>query len=228
MLVLALTGDTGAGMPSPLPSDFKTVSRLTDSAHARVQAISFFVVMLLVSALLVQVLWNGVRRDFPRLPRLRFPAALAAVVLWGLMFVVVLTMISGARELMTPGAWEKQGFTYKLAGSKPSAVDADAPDVRAERLEGLAVALMRFAAKNGGRFPEKFEDAAAGEVGEVPGFAGLRYVYVPGLTVDDPGRVLLYEPEVDRRRRLVLTAGGNVRAMNSEELAKALARGAGR
>jgi hypothetical protein len=24
-------------------------------------------------------------------------------------------MISGARELMTPGAWEKQGVTYRLA-----------------------------------------------------------------------------------------------------------------
>lgn len=38
------------------------------------------------------------------------------VVLWGLLFIVVLAMISGARELMTPGAWEKQGATYRLAG----------------------------------------------------------------------------------------------------------------
>ncbi len=36
------------------------------------------------------------------------------VVLWGLLFTVVLAMISGARELMTPGAWEKQGATYRL------------------------------------------------------------------------------------------------------------------
>ncbi len=38
------------------------------------------------------------------------------MIIWGLLFVLVLTMISGARELMTPGAWEKEGFTYVLAG----------------------------------------------------------------------------------------------------------------
>jgi len=30
----------------------------------------------------------------------------------------VLTMISGARELMTPGAWEKDGAIYRLKGAK--------------------------------------------------------------------------------------------------------------
>jgi hypothetical protein len=43
-----------------------------------------------------------------------YARALAAVALWGFVFVIVLTMISGARELLTPGAWEKQGATYKL------------------------------------------------------------------------------------------------------------------
>jgi hypothetical protein len=36
------------------------------------------------------------------------------VTLWGLLFLLILTMISGARELMTPGAWEKHGSTYEL------------------------------------------------------------------------------------------------------------------
>jgi len=49
------------------------------------------------------------------LPRLSFGRALAGVILWGLLFFIVLTMISGARELMTPGAWKKDGATYKLA-----------------------------------------------------------------------------------------------------------------
>ena len=35
-------------------------------------------------------------------------------VVWGSLFVLVLTMISGARELMTPGAWKKDGITYVL------------------------------------------------------------------------------------------------------------------
>ena len=31
---------------------------------------------------------------------------------------IVLTMISGARELMTPGAWERNGVTYRLSESR--------------------------------------------------------------------------------------------------------------
>ncbi len=37
--------------------------------------------------------------------------------------VVVLTMISGARELMTPGAWQKDGFTYSRTEPDGTAVD---------------------------------------------------------------------------------------------------------
>jgi hypothetical protein len=74
---------------------------------------------LLVAALVVQLAWNFARRDFDRLPRLSYPRALSVVVLWGLLFIVVLTMISGARELMTPGAWQKKGWTYELAEPPP-------------------------------------------------------------------------------------------------------------
>jgi hypothetical protein len=41
------------------------------------------------------------------------------VTLWGLLFLLILTMISGARELMTPGAWEKHGSTYRLKDERP-------------------------------------------------------------------------------------------------------------
>jgi hypothetical protein len=97
-----------AGMPS--------VS-LTDVARLRVEVISFFLMGLLLSAGVVMLVWNGLARDFVWLPRLNFARACGVVVLWGLLFVMVLTMISGARELMTPGAWEKQGVTYKLRES---------------------------------------------------------------------------------------------------------------
>ena len=97
-----------AGMPYP--------PELTDIARLRVEAISFFVFILLTGAGLVRLLWNMMRGSFPRLPRLSYPKAIGLVVLWGLLFIVVLVMISGARELMTPGAWEKQGATYRLNG----------------------------------------------------------------------------------------------------------------
>ena len=98
-----------AGMPAPYT--------LTEVARLRVETISFFLVVLLASAALVGWVWNGLRAGFPRLPRLNYWRALGVVALWGLLFSVVLAMISGARELMTPGAWEKQGATYRLKGA---------------------------------------------------------------------------------------------------------------
>ena len=95
-----------AGMPAPLT--------LRDMARMRVEAISFFLVVLLVSAKLIQWLWNGLRSNPSRVPRLTYPKSVGLVALWGLLFVVVLAMISGARELMTPGAWKQDGATYRL------------------------------------------------------------------------------------------------------------------
>jgi len=109
-----MSTDLIAGMPSVLSEDIETVLRLNQSPHERFQAISFFLLGLLLSTWAVQGLWNFLARDFTRLPRITFPKALAVVVLWGLCFIVVLTMISGARELMTPGAWKKTGATYSL------------------------------------------------------------------------------------------------------------------
>ena len=91
--------------------------RLTDMGSARLQTISFFLVAFLILSACVQGLWNYLRHDFDRLPRLSYPRALALVGIWSLLFVLVLTMISGARELLTPGAWEKQGSTYQIKTS---------------------------------------------------------------------------------------------------------------
>jgi hypothetical protein len=79
-----------------------------------------------VSAAIVRFLWNLLQRDFPKLPRLSFHKAIAGVLLWGLLFVIVLAMISGARELMTPGTWMKDGGTYRLAASNVTTADSGA------------------------------------------------------------------------------------------------------
>src|SRR5206468_1591007 len=122
------------------------VLRLDESVLVRLQTISFFLLGFLLSAAAVRWLWNSLRRDFPQLPRLSFGRALAGVLLWGLLFVVVLTMISGARELMTPGAWKKQGFTYRLADDGPPAAEPSPEAVRRQHLERLRTALWHFAA----------------------------------------------------------------------------------
>jgi amino acid transporter len=109
LLCIALpTPAAHAGMPN---------LRLTDIADMRVEAISFFLLVFLLSALAVQFIWNRLRRDFIRLPKLTYLKSIAIVTLWGLLFILILTMISGARELMTPGAWEQHGATYRLKSS---------------------------------------------------------------------------------------------------------------
>src|SRR5687768_16003098 len=73
-----------AGMPS---------IGFSDVIRTRLEVVSFFLVVMLVSAGVVCGLWNWLRSDFQRLPRLTFAKSLGIVTLWGLLFVVVLTMI---------------------------------------------------------------------------------------------------------------------------------------
>ena len=104
--VALLTRPALAGMPAPIT--------LRDVPRMRIEAISFFLMLLLASAKLIQWLWNGLRVSPSRVPRLTYGKSVGLVTLWGLLFVVVLAMISGARELMTPGAWKQEGATYRL------------------------------------------------------------------------------------------------------------------
>jgi hypothetical protein len=202
-------------MPAPLPTEdqLKHVVRLTETAGQRLQAISFFVAGLLLCAAAVRWLWNSVRRDVPALPRLSYGKALAGVVLWGLVFVIVLTMIAGARELMTPGAWKKQGFTYKLADAAPPPAAPDpAPDaLRRRQLERLRTALWHFAATHQGRFPSESEAAGLPvELWDVPESGGLRFRYVPGLSANQMPTPLVIGPELGPGRRLELRTDGTI------------------
>jgi hypothetical protein len=204
-----------AGMPSV---------NLTEVARLRLDAISFFLVGFLVCAGLIQLLWNYLRKDFTSLPRLTYGKAVGLVALWGLLFVLVLTMISGARELMTPGAWKKDGLTYRLADAKPEAGAAESLELaRHKQLDRLRVALWRHARAHEGRFPpDRTVSDIPREAWQVPDLSGLPYVYVGGLRVDQD-RPLAYEPEVFGLRRLVLFANGEIREMEWEEIARALA-----
>ena len=102
------------GMPSALPEDFAQVFRLNDTVQHRLQAISFFAFIFAAATIVFWALWNNLSRGFPVLPRLSLTRAACLTLLLGAMFVVVLTMISGARELLTPGAWRKDGLTYSV------------------------------------------------------------------------------------------------------------------
>jgi hypothetical protein len=211
-----------AGMPAPLPTDVDKVLMLNGTALERLQAISFFLLGFLLSAWVVQLMWNYLQRDFKSLPRLTYGKALAAIFLWGLVFVIVLTMISGARELMTPGAWKKDGSTYKLADeAKPPDPGSEAE--RRQHLEKLRTALLQFAATHYGRFPDETEiSAISSDLWNAPGAGGMRLLYVPGRSAGHLPEVLAYEPEIEVDRRLVLKTNGDIVLMRSSEIKAAL------
>lgn len=232
LAVIALLAFTArpalAGMPS--------VS-LTEIAALRLDTISFFLVALLGSAAVLRLIWNAVVKDFPHLSRLTYWRSLGVVVLWGLLFVLVLTMISGARELMTPGAWTKQGLTYQLSDenqAKPETDDetaarrTDQLDERRSRLASLGRDLVVFAALHEGRFPTA--DEAASDIPaarwRLADFPGTRFVYVPGAKLNDDRRIVAYEPAVHDGPALALTAGGDVQALEFPALLQQVAEAA--
>lgn len=192
--------------------------RLSELTELRVQAISFFLLLVLLVALAVKALWNRLSQDVPRLPRLSFKAALAMVFLWGLGFQLVLSMIAGGRELMTPGAWEKQGATYQVRTEPPSDKDL-VLQARRQRLEELRTALWAYAQQHGHAFPpNEFDPAIPEERWRVLGGSGMRFIYVSGHKADTPGAPLVYEPGLFGRDRWVLFADGEIRHLPLERV----------
>lgn len=219
ILILADAHPVVAGMPGVSLSDFGWLS---------LQAISFFGIVFLICGFVVQRIWNGLQRDFPRLPRLSFGKAIGVVFLWGLLFVLVLTMISGARELMTPGAWVKNGSTYRLPNtSEPSVGHPNGTELTARRelqIQRLWSALVIHAARHERRFPSVEETLAMDEaIWRLPDREATRYLYVPGHKLDESKQVLGYEPAVYGDDPFVLMATGKVVQMSRHALRETLA-----
>lgn len=196
-LWLAALGSAQAGM---------TVITLTDMARARLDALSFFLVAYFVIAWAVKLLWNHLGKSFPSLPRLDYRRALGLVFLTGLMFYVVLTMISGARELLTPGAWEKQGIGYR---TREGGMAVLTKEERRSALRELQIALWAYAKNHDGEAPP---GALAGDIDaelwRFPG--GGLYCLMPGVRPGGGREVLVYEPSTAGGRRFVLLADGTI------------------
>lgn len=225
VIALAPAASVMAGMPAPLPTPYTKdayphADALDPWVDERLQALSFFVAALLVCAAGVKWLWNLARHDWPALPALTYRRSLAFTLLWGLAAVVILTMISGARELMTPGAWRKQGWTYKLDSAAPPE-----PHFREKRragLEQLRLAMLQYAAVNGGVYPAA-KDVVATEW-SVPAHPGFEFLYRPNVQPASAGELLIFEPELGDEQRLVLLSNGLIGTMRTQEIEAVLTR----
>lgn len=238
-IALLLSCDVAiAGMPAPIPlfedsgtteSDEPGAANATWAVERHLQAISFFVACMLGLAWVVKVLWNALRRDILLMPPLGYGRAVSLVLLWGLLFVVILTMISGARELMTPGAWRKQGWTYALRETQqaPATASGEGLEERRAGIERLRGELLLWAASHGGQFPPAEFGALPAEVAtefwELPGWPGLKYLYVPGQRIEQAATLLAFEPRVTEGDRLVLLTNGAIATMSTVDIQRALA-----
>ncbi|WP_193212183.1 hypothetical protein [Luteolibacter marinus] len=183
-----------------------TVITLTDIARARLDALSFFVAGFFFISWVVKCLWNHLAKTFTKLPRLDYRRALGLVLLSGLMFYVVLTMISGARELLTPGAWEKQGVGYR---TREGGVAELSKDVRRTALRELQEGIWGYAKAHDGKAPAG--PLVAGiepRLWRFPG--GGLYCLMPDVTPGVGRDVLVYEPSSAGGRRFVLLADGSI------------------
>lgn len=192
-MLLLLPSTAWAGMPSFV---------LTDLAELRLEAISFFAFTLLFVALGLQQLWNRLTE----LPALSYRRALGLTLLWGLLFHLVLTMISGARELMTPGAWVRKDATYVLVRDEERLVDTL---LRQRELLELHAALGAWSAAHDGALPPH------AFVADMPSAAwrdaeGRIFEYHPDQRLDGPASLLAWEPADVREPRLALFSDGTV------------------
>lgn len=228
-----------AGMGVPVPTELRVaelpqIRSLSPWIDARLQTLSFFFVSVLLCALAVKGLWGLVRRDWPGLPSLSYRGALAATLLWGLVSVVVLTMISGARELMTPGAWKQHGWTYRLTDEHPKPKDTptkDEADARSRQrrqgIEQLKTHLWGYARQHDGRFPDRPDLSES--VWQIPTMTGATYTLIPKQSQRPESATVLplaYESTVpDWSPHYVLLTSGVIVLVTEDDLYKILRPG---
>jgi hypothetical protein len=211
IFILALPRHLYAGMPVN-PITFRVDVLYT----YRIQALSFFVVASFLLAWAVQKLWNSLTTDFPRLPRLTYFKSLALVLLWGLLLAMILNMTTAARELMTPGAWERSGQGYTLT---PSAPPTD--ETRKARIQTVADALLAHAKNHQGKFPAALDllPLNASDLTVSPS-SNTRYIYLTGhlLTTQYPSLLLCEPDDTDPKGRYCLTTDGSIKKLSFLEM----------
>ncbi len=187
VLLMLNAGSVFAGMPTV---------RLTPEVRGHLSGISSSLfVVLIVASFLIFFCWNRFVRG-TELPKISWFKSIIVALLGGILFCLILVMIAGSRELLTPGAWKQNGVLYELADNQKDLADMSAYDpvtlVPMNDLpESLAAAryaavvrlrneLVRFQHDHFGRLPENivisdFDPA----YWVIPVSGGLTFVYQP-------------------------------------------------
>jgi hypothetical protein len=193
-----------------------TVYGLNDVYRIRLEDISFFIVLLLLCAFAFRLLWNYAFKDFSFLPKIKFRQALSMSLLLGLLMLLILTMISGIREVLTPDAWRRQGSSYRLN-------DPSQEPTRRRSLEQLRWALFDYARQHGGHFPpHDFVQEIPDKLWESPDQQGTHYIYFSGLTTNDVGAWLTVEPADFGEKRFGILISGDIKEMSAAEIKRLL------
>jgi hypothetical protein len=195
-----------------------TVYDLNDVVRLRLEDASFFALLLLVCSLGIKLIWNYLAKGIPALPRINFLRAACLTGVLSLMMLLVLSMISGARELLTPGVWRRQGSAYRLN-------DTASEPLRRQSLEFLRAALRTYADQHGGKFPpHDFVPEIDEKTWMSPDSVGTRYIYVAGLNRESGPMLLACEPITFGEQRLALMASGEIKMLSTSEIRQALGR----
>lgn len=190
---------------------------LNSVVQLRLQDCSFFLMLFLLCGAGLRWLWNGLAREFAILPRLSWKRGYALAGLLSLMLLLVLSMISGARELLTPGAWRRQGQSHRLN-------DPANESVRRQSLEALRSALFAYAKEHDGKFPpHDFVPEIPEKIWQSPDNTGTYYIYPGGMTLDSGGKLLAYEPSTLGEERLVLLVSGEIKKLTKPQIEVLLA-----
>lgn len=206
----------GAGFVSSAQAGM-TVYGLRDIYRLRFEEMSFFIVLFVACAVLLKLLWNHAVKGFPGIPRLKFRHSFSLALLLGFAMLLILTMISGIREVLTPEAWRRQGSSYLL--NSP----AQEP-VRRRSLEQLRAALLEYARNHQGQFPpHDYVPEIADKLWQAPDQLGSHYVYSGGLTTNSSRALLAIEPPNFGDQRLGLRVSGEITFLSQAEIDAGLA-----
>lgn len=192
---------------------------LDSMAGFRLQALSFFIVLLLVLSWGLKRLWNGLRAAFPSWPILTFRWALGLLILFGLLIHVVLTMIAGARELMTPAAWEKDETRYRLRAIPGN--EGVTRNLRLISVEEIKERIWNYALDHKGEVPDgPFGGEIPWKEWRVP--SGGVYCYIARSSIGGGRDLLLYEPAEAGSKRFVLLRDGSIEEWSESNIYQAL------